>query len=177
MTRFGARETYSNAIDLPAESRPCRCSIAADTEKSFCTADFSLKLDGRSVQTTTSILASFAQFFTASSTNESREFDFDPSENQHPMFRSVVPSRDRRSQIASSGSIRLLREKATLQGAPFSSRTNVSELPRETDTRQNSIFSVGPSCSQSPWCRSKSSRVSHKREPQPRMAMRSAIGV
>src|SRR5450759_2562812 len=88
------------------------------------------------------------------------------------MFERVVPSRDRRSQIASSGFRRLLFVWATRQVAPFGgSMTSVSAPQRDWDTRENSILSSGPSSCQGEGCLSNSCLSSQSREPQPRIAM------
>src|ERR1700719_597707 len=89
-----------------------------------------------------------------------------------PILSSVVPSRARRSQIASSSFARLLRHHATVVGVPCSSSITRVRAPRRLlEILENSSFRVGPSGIQSVCHLSNSGPPSHRREPHPRIAI------
>lgn len=164
-TNPGARQTYSAAFAFPHASSVLMYSTAAATEKLFLVSV--PKLLGNLVQMAAS------RFFSLAQSPISGGCEISAGRRTQPIFLITVPSRQRRSQMASSTVLRLLRHQATTIGEPLSSSSTSVRAPcRLVDIRENSILSSGPSyCHGSSCCLSNSGLSSHKREPQPRMAI------
>ena len=164
----GARQTYSAAFACPQASSFLICSTAASTEKEV--PFFFSKLLSSAVQMTASKCLSTAQSFIV---GQSDGEEFTDIQTQ-PMFLCVVPSRHRRSQMASSILCRLLRHQATAVATPyFLSITSVKAFCLLVEILENSTLRTGPSKDHSSWCSSNSGLTSHMSEPQARIAISS----
>lgn len=161
---------YSAALTLPSGVRPFTWDTASATVNGRPTSVAKLLVSA--VQITNSKFFARAQAMKGFS-GVSWIDAFDGGETaDRPIFSMTVPSRARRSQIASSGLVRLLTHQATSVGIPCSlSTTKVSARRRLAETRENSIFIVGPSYCQGPCHLSNSGPPSQRSDPHPRIAI------